>query len=76
MIAKYDNVVEKKLRSGPGNAKYTHHDIKNELLAIIAEIIRKDIASEAMEAEHFALMLDETKDEQTRTAIHCDAIPP
>ena len=54
--------MEKKLRSGPGNAKYIQHDIQNKLLAIIAEIIRKDIASEVMEAEHFALMVDETKD--------------
>ena len=62
MLAKYDNVVEKKLKSGPGNAKYIQHDIQNKLLAIIAEIIRKDIESEVMEAEHFALMVDETKD--------------
>ncbi|XP_076314869.1 zinc finger MYM-type protein 1-like [Tachypleus tridentatus] len=43
MIFRYDEIVKKKL-SGPGNAKYTHHDIQNELLDIIAEMIRKDIS--------------------------------
>ncbi|XP_076372812.1 zinc finger MYM-type protein 1-like [Tachypleus tridentatus] len=61
MISRYDEIVKKKL-SGPGNAKYMHHDIQNELLDIIAGMIRKDISKEVMEAEHFALMVDETKD--------------
>ncbi|XP_076324657.1 zinc finger MYM-type protein 1-like [Tachypleus tridentatus] len=61
MISRYDEIVKKKL-SGPGNAKYTHHDIQNELLDIIAGMIRKDISKEVMEAEHFALMVVETKD--------------
>ncbi|XP_076308518.1 zinc finger MYM-type protein 1-like [Tachypleus tridentatus] len=61
MIYRYDEIVKKKL-SGPGNAKYTHHDIQNELLDIIAGMIRKDISKEVMEAEHFALIMDETKD--------------
>ncbi|XP_076315943.1 zinc finger MYM-type protein 1-like [Tachypleus tridentatus] len=61
MTSKYDEIAKKKL-SGPGNAKYTHHDIQNELLDIIAGMIRKDISKEVMEAEHFALMVNETKD--------------
>ncbi|XP_076330049.1 zinc finger MYM-type protein 1-like [Tachypleus tridentatus] len=52
MISRYDEIVKKKL-SGPGNAKYMHHDIQNELLGIIAGMIRKDISKEVMEAEHF-----------------------
>ncbi|XP_076359149.1 zinc finger MYM-type protein 1-like [Tachypleus tridentatus] len=54
MISRYDEIVKKKL-SGPGNAKYT------QLLDIIAGMIRKDISKEVMEAEHFALMVNETK---------------
>ncbi|XP_076322009.1 52 kDa repressor of the inhibitor of the protein kinase-like [Tachypleus tridentatus] len=61
MIFRYDEIVKNKL-SDPGNAKYTRHDIQNELLDIIAGMIRKDISKEVMEAEHFALMVDETKD--------------
>ncbi|XP_076321993.1 zinc finger MYM-type protein 1-like [Tachypleus tridentatus] len=61
MISRYDEIVKNK-PSGPGNAKYTHHDIQNELLDIIAGMIRKDINKEVMEAGHFALMVDETKD--------------
>ncbi|XP_076347931.1 zinc finger MYM-type protein 1-like [Tachypleus tridentatus] len=34
MISRYDEIVKK--LSGPGNAKYTHHDIQNELLDIIS----------------------------------------
>ncbi|XP_076326759.1 uncharacterized protein LOC143233855 [Tachypleus tridentatus] len=60
MISRYDEIMKKKL-SGPGNAKYTHHDIQNELLDIIAGMIRKDFSKEVMEAEHFTLMVDETK---------------
>lgn len=30
MLAKYDDTVEKRV-DGPRNAKYTHHDIQNEL---------------------------------------------
>ncbi|XP_076359054.1 zinc finger MYM-type protein 1-like [Tachypleus tridentatus] len=61
MISRYNEIVKKKL-SDPGNAKYMHHDIQNELFDIIAGMIRKDISKEVMEAEHFALMVDETKD--------------
>ncbi|XP_076373039.1 uncharacterized protein LOC143257899 [Tachypleus tridentatus] len=74
IISRYDEIVKKKM-SGPGNAKYTHHDIQNELLDIIAGMTRKDISKEVMEAEHFALMVDETKDmskqEQLFIVIRC-----
>ncbi|XP_076356890.1 zinc finger MYM-type protein 1-like [Tachypleus tridentatus] len=60
MISRYDEIMKRKL-SGPGNAKYTHHDIQIELLDILAGMIRKDINKEVMEAEHFAQMVDETK---------------
>ncbi|XP_076330620.1 zinc finger MYM-type protein 1-like [Tachypleus tridentatus] len=60
MISRCDETMKK--LSGPGSAKYVHHDIQNELLDIIAGMIRKDISKEIMEAEHFALMVDETKD--------------
>ncbi|XP_076348002.1 zinc finger MYM-type protein 1-like [Tachypleus tridentatus] len=61
MISRYDEIVKNKL-SGPDNAKYMHHDIKSELLDIIAGMIRKNISKEVMETEHFALIVDETKD--------------
>ncbi|XP_076323598.1 uncharacterized protein LOC143232282 [Tachypleus tridentatus] len=61
MISRYDEIMKKKL-SGPGNAKYTHHDIQNELLDIIVGMIGKNISKEVMKAEHFALIVDETKD--------------
>ncbi|XP_076372892.1 zinc finger MYM-type protein 1-like [Tachypleus tridentatus] len=59
--ARIQHALDKKL-SGPANDKYTHDDIQNEQLDIITGMIRKDISKEVMEAEHFALIVDETKD--------------
>ncbi|XP_076322006.1 zinc finger MYM-type protein 1-like [Tachypleus tridentatus] len=72
MIFRYDEIVKK--LSGSGNAKYMHHDIQNELLDIIAGMIRKYISKEVMEAEHFALMVDEIKNvsKQEQLSIVCD----
>lgn len=46
----------------PRNAKYTHHDIQNEILDIMANMIRDQISGEIQDAELFALMVDESKD--------------
>ena len=62
LLGKFDSVVANKLSSGPGNAKYIHHDIQNELIDIMASIVREQISNEVKEAEHFTLMVDETKD--------------
>ncbi|KAJ8050873.1 Zinc finger MYM-type protein 1 [Holothuria leucospilota] len=61
MLAKYDHSVAKKV-NGSGNAKHTHHDVQNELFEIMAGMIRKEISDEVKQAEHFAIMVDETKD--------------
>jgi len=61
LIAEHDTIVAKKL-TGPKNARYTHHTIQNDLIAVMAELIQKEIASEIMEAGCFAIMVDETKD--------------
>ncbi|XP_076308624.1 zinc finger protein 862-like [Tachypleus tridentatus] len=63
-----DEIMKKKL-SGPGNAKYTHHDIQNELLDIIVGMIKNYISKEVMEAEHFVSMVDETKDVSKREQL-------
>ncbi|KAI4797970.1 hypothetical protein KUCAC02_024725 [Chaenocephalus aceratus] len=61
LIKMFDVTVDKKLASNPSNAKYTHHDIQNELCDIMADIIRKEISDEVREAEYFAVVLDESK---------------
>uniref|UniRef100_A0A3Q3ABG9 DUF4371 domain-containing protein n=1 Tax=Kryptolebias marmoratus TaxID=37003 RepID=A0A3Q3ABG9_KRYMA len=62
VIGKFDPTVQKKLTSNPSNAKYVHHDIQNEVFNVMAEMIRKQISNEVKEAEHFAILVDESKD--------------
>lgn len=54
--------VAKKLIDNPRNAKYTHKDIQNEIFQIMADMVRSEISEEIREAEHFALMVDGSKD--------------
>uniref|UniRef100_H3ARI2 TTF-type domain-containing protein n=1 Tax=Latimeria chalumnae TaxID=7897 RepID=H3ARI2_LATCH len=54
LLGKFDSVIKKKLSDGPSNAKYVHHDIQNEIVDIMANMIRKQISEEVKAAEHFA----------------------
>lgn len=54
--------VAKKLIDNPRNAKYTLKDIQNEIFQLMAHMVRSEISAEIREAEHFALMVDESKD--------------
>lgn len=69
LLGKFDSTVSKKLCTGPGNAKYVHHDIQNELVNIMASIVREQISTEIQQADHFALMVDETKDVSKKEQI-------
>ncbi len=64
VIGKFDSTVHRKLESNsnPSNAKYVHHNIQNEIFNVMAEMIRKQISDEVKDAEHFALLVDESKD--------------
>ncbi|XP_037531372.1 zinc finger MYM-type protein 1-like [Nematolebias whitei] len=62
VIGKFDPNVQKKLTINPSNAKYVHHDIQNEIFNVMAEMIRKQISNEVKEAQHFAILVDESKD--------------
>lgn len=53
LLANHDPVVEKKL-SGIQNAKYTSHQIQNE--------VRSTIIKEVKDSQVFSLLADETKD--------------
>ena len=81
LVGNHDDVIARKIRSGPGNAKYTHHSVQNALLEIMADEVKSSIFKEIREAEYFSLLADETKDlskkEQLSTAVrylHDDAI--
>lgn len=62
VIGEFDETVAKKLIDNPRNAKYTHKDIQNEIFQLMADMVRSEISKEIREAEHFALMVDESKD--------------
>ena len=61
--------MSNKLSSGPANAKYVHHDIQNELLDIMANVVREQVSNEVKQGELFALMVDETKDVSKKEQI-------
>lgn len=61
LLANQDPVVKKKL-SGIQNAKYTSHQIQNEVLDILAEMVRSIIIKEVKDSQVFSLLADETKD--------------
>lgn len=69
LLGKFDGTVSKKLSSGPGNAKYVHHDIQNELIDIMACILREQVSNEVKLGEHFTLMVDETNDVSKKEQI-------
>ena len=62
VIGKYNDTVGQKLVNLPRNAKYTSKDIQNEILAVMARMIRTTIAEEVRQAGEFSIMADETKD--------------
>lgn len=45
-----------------GNAKYTSHQIQNEVLEGLAEMVQSEIIREVKESEVFHVIADETKD--------------
>ena len=69
LISMFDSTVAKKIASNPSNAKYTHHDIQNEIFSVMANMLRKEISDEVKEAEYFALMVDESKDVSKKEQI-------
>ncbi|KAM3620053.1 uncharacterized protein V6R79_017566 [Siganus canaliculatus] len=60
LIAKHDPLVKQKM--GHSNAKYTSHNIQNEILEVLAEMVRKDIVEEVKQSWAFSILVDETKD--------------
>ncbi|KAI6659591.1 Zinc finger MYM-type protein 1-like [Oopsacas minuta] len=58
----YDDVVRKRLDSGPQNAKYVHHDIQNDILSSASSLVRQLIVAQVVEAGVYAVMADETRD--------------
>lgn len=62
IISNHDPIIAKKCANLPKNAKYTSAQIQNEVLEILAEMIRKQIIEEVKSSGEFSLIVDETKD--------------
>lgn len=59
-IAKHDQFIGKRM-DAYGNAKYTSHQIQNEVLQGLAEMVQGEIIKEMKENELFSVIADETK---------------
>ena len=62
LVSNHDPIIAKKCADLPRNAKYTSWKIQNEVLQLLADMIRKQIIEDVKASEHFALIVDETKD--------------
>ena len=62
LISNYDSIIAKKCANLPKNAKYTAPKIQNEVLKLLADMIRNQIIEEVKSSKYFALIVDETKD--------------
>ena len=62
LIGKHDSKIAKKIEGLNENAKYTSPQIQNEVLQILADMVRKQIMEEVKTNGQFALIVDETKD--------------
>lgn len=69
LVGNHDDIIDKKIRKGPNNAKYTHHSIQNALLYIMANEVKNRIYQEVREAEYFSLLADESKDLSTKEQL-------
>uniref|UniRef100_A0A3B5PPY9 DUF4371 domain-containing protein n=1 Tax=Xiphophorus maculatus TaxID=8083 RepID=A0A3B5PPY9_XIPMA len=67
-IAKHDPFVQRRL-DAHGNAKYTSHQIQNEILQGLAEMVPKEIIAEVKQSEVFSVLADETRDLQKKEQI-------
>ena len=56
-IAKHDPLIEKRMNAC-GNGKCTSHQIQNEVLEGLAEMVQSEIAREVKESEVFSVIAD------------------
>ena len=61
LISKKDSIVRSKLE-GAKYARYTHHDIQNEIIETFSSLIKKDILNDVQISKWFSLLVDESRD--------------
>ena len=62
LIGQHNDLIGERLVETPRIAKYTSNDIQNELIDIMARMIRSAIVEEVRESGEFSVMADESKD--------------
>ena len=62
LIGKHDSKIAEKIEGLNENGKYTSPRIQNEVLQILADMVREQIMEEVKTRGQLALILDETKD--------------
>ena len=72
-LLEYTMQTDEKLKSCldvvPNNAMYTSPDVQNELIAIMTELVRKQIVEEVDSSDGFTLLVDGTKDRNKNEII-------
>ena len=61
LVASHDCVVEERLSHGPQNAKYTSPTIQNNIISIMATLVRRSICASVQKSEMYSIIVDETK---------------
>lgn len=62
LIGRHDDIVLEHLRDSKRNAKYTSPDIQNEVISLMAGMVKEEITNEVKNAKYFSVIVDETKD--------------
>ena len=62
LVAKHDPVVAEKFFHGPRNAFYTSPKIQNNIINIMANMVRQQICTSVQQAGYYSILADETKD--------------
>ena len=74
LVAKHDPVVAEKFFHGPRNTLYTSPRIQNNIINIMANMVRQQICTSVQQAGYYSILADETKDmskqEQISIVIH------
>lgn len=61
-LAQKDGVLANHLKNCKKNARYTSKGIQNELLSIIADLVREDIVKQVQDVKFFSVLADEVTD--------------
>ena len=70
LVTKHDPIVKDKLVHNLRNATYTSPEIQNNIINIMASMVRKEISTAVQKAGCYSIVADE-RCQQTGTAIYC-----